>query len=65
MSFSARKVVRTYALVTNGWMQFRVFPDGGIMMWSDAMEDWSWYPDYEDYHDEVLKTGLEVLSETN
>ena len=58
-----RKVIpEPYALLTdeNG-QEFRVYKDGRVLTWLDAMDDFVHYPTWEEDYEVILNAGLAVL----
>jgi hypothetical protein len=67
MKISAKKVVSVFADVTyNGW-DYRVYPNGLVMIWETNDDnqngDYTWMSEADDGYEEIKAAGLKVLNE--
>lgn len=68
MNIHAEKVVSIWAAVTyEGW-NYRVEPNGTVLIWEvndeNVKGNWNWMEKSENGYDEIKQAGLVVLEET-
>ena len=52
-----------YALVTDGWKDYRVFEDGKILYWSALSQEWGNLHQWLDEFETIQKIGLAAFKE--